>query len=191
VQDLLERFASNPEMRFTPKQHELLGKAYLERRNIIVMEIEWRNELLWEISKWKRNLRRAADAVEAQEVRDELEMEFHHLREWHLDVINKYKLAQQELEKFDNASLANAWKWSVLSLVLSSNDSESDDDVMTDLVQSIAISPSPAPAAVAPAAREDSPVHPSQAEEDDEKAEYEVKVQHDQKNHGPDGDAQE
>jgi hypothetical protein len=196
VQDLLKRFASSPEMRFTPKEHELLGKTYLKGRNVIIAEIERYNAQHIELTNLLRNTLYAADAAGDHEERETLMIDFYYFEKWHDDVSDRLEMAEEELEKFEqkNAILKQAWTWSVFVNAFSTNDEALDnDEVMTDLVQSIAISPSPAPSAEAPgvAAREDSPVHRSQAEEDDEKAEYEVKVQHDKKNHVPHGDTQE
>jgi RHS repeat-associated protein len=187
VQDLLRRFADNPEMRFTPKEHELLGKAYLEGRNVIVEEIKTYNALRFEISTWKRRTRRAADAAETQEERDVLSMDLYYFRKFHLEVISKWKIAQQKLVKFDeqNASLREAWNWSVLSLVLSNDANESDDDdVFTEVLQSMAISPSPEPSAqaAAVAAPENSTVLHSQAMDAEEKTE-EANEEHNAKGH--------
>jgi hypothetical protein len=132
----------------------------------------------------KRKTQRAASAAEDQEEHDVLEMDLYYFREWHLEVINRYNIAKQKLVKFEeeNASLKNALSWSVLLHMLSKDNSESDDDeVVTDLLQSMNTSPSPqAPSTEAPAvaAREDSPVEHSEAEEEEEKAEYEVKEEH-------------
>jgi hypothetical protein len=67
---------------------------------------------------------------------------------------------------------------------------EADDEVATDLLQWMNTAPGPQPPsteAPALAAPEDSPVERPQAQEEEEKADYGVKEQHDEKGYEPHG----
>jgi hypothetical protein len=181
VQLLLNRFTLNPEISFTRKEHQLLEKAYSKGRDVIVAEIQKHNALHVAVTNLLRNTLYTADAAEDHEEWNVMMMDFYYFEKWHDDVSVRLENAEQRLVEFEkeNATFHQALSWSAYSRAFSPDDDESDDDeVANGLLQSMNTAPGPqvpSAEASAVAAREDSPVDNTEAQEDEEKAEYEVK----------------
>ena len=147
LQDLLKRFSHNSEMRFTPKEYELLGKAY-SKGDVFVKEIEQQSALRGELSKMLRNANHAINAAQDDEERKVLMDDVAHFQRWYDDAVARVRRADHKLFKFEeeNAALGDAWRWAVLSLMLSEPENEAHEDkVVIDFLQSMDTSPSPVP----------------------------------------------
>jgi hypothetical protein len=182
VQRLLDRITLNPEIPFTREEHQLLEKTYFAGRDVIVAEIQKHNALHIAVTNLLKNAYATADAAADPEEWKVLIIDAYYFEKWHDDVSRELENAEQKLAKFDeeNASLSEMLRWSAFLLAVWPDEEESDDDdVATDLLQSMTTAPAPQgfSTEAASATREDSPIEHSETEEEEEKAEYEMKGQ--------------